>query len=76
MFCVDMAPCWRFPCHVLGGGFSPSQGGWSDFSWPVGHSDSYVQACSCEYGQILRANGSYRDPSGPGVSCSASLSQL
>ena len=30
MFCVDMAPCWRGPCHVLawgGGGCSPSQGG-------------------------------------------------
>ena len=26
--------------------------GWSDFSWPVGHSESYVQACFCEYGQI------------------------
>ena len=27
MFCVDMAPCWRFPCHVLAWGVSPSQEG-------------------------------------------------
>ena len=26
MFCVDMAPCWRGPCHVLAWGYSPSQG--------------------------------------------------
>ena len=27
MFFVDMAPCWRRPCHVLVWGYSPSQGG-------------------------------------------------
>ena len=27
MFCVDMAPCWRRPCHVLAwGGIVPARG--------------------------------------------------
>ena len=27
MFCVDMAPCWRCPCHVLAWGDFLLQGG-------------------------------------------------
>ena len=27
MFCVDMAPCWRRPCHLLVWGYPPCQGG-------------------------------------------------
>ena len=55
-FLLTWHPVGDVPVTCLRGGFSPSQGGWSDLSWPVGHSESYVQACFCEYGQIYNAH--------------------
>ena len=64
MFCVDMAPCWRRPCHVLawGGGVLSQPGGWSEHFWPLGLSQSQLWACLCENGQILRPDGSWQGP--------------
>ena len=37
-FVLTWHPAGDVPVRCLRGEFSPSQGGWSDFSWPVGHS--------------------------------------
>ena len=36
MFCVDMAPCWRRPCHMHVWGVFSQPGGWSGHFWPPG----------------------------------------
>ena len=52
MFCVDMAPYWRCPCHMHGRGAILLARGWSDHSRPCGLSWSQLRECFCKYSQI------------------------
>ena len=51
MFCVDLAPCWKGPCHMLAWGYPPSQGAGQN---TPGHWDCLRVNCGHVFANMVR----------------------